>query len=78
MVVEDRFNEILASLERRYPGRIYLKVEEVARARGEAIGTVYNKISGHNKHTLGIRCVRIGNRPKFRIHDVARSLADIS
>jgi DNA-binding IclR family transcriptional regulator len=36
------YQEILESLERQYPGRIYLSVEQLANATGMAPGTVYN------------------------------------
>ena len=74
---KNRFQEILRTLEKAHPGQIYLSVEEVARARGEAKGTIYNKISRKSKCGIGIPVVRIGNRPKFRIHDVARALAEL-
>jgi hypothetical protein len=71
------YQEILESLERQYPGRIYLSVEQLANATGMAPGTVYNLTHRKAKKKLQIPVKRIGNRPKFRIHDVARFMAEL-
>ena len=70
-----KYNEILKTLERSFPGKIYLSISEFAQASGMAKGTVYNRIHSKSKDRLNIPVVKIGNRPKFRIHDTARFLA---
>ena len=72
---QKKYREILGSLERSFPGQIYLNTTEFARAAGIAKGTLYNRIHSKSKDRLNIPVVKIGNRPKFRIHDAARFLA---
>ena len=72
MTSDQRFQEILETLERQYPGQLLLSVAELSRASGRPKGTLYNRIS---QDTLEIPFRRIGGKPKFRIHDVARYLA---
>jgi predicted DNA-binding transcriptional regulator AlpA len=76
---QERYKETLSSLERYNHGRIYLSVKEFARASGLSAGTIYNQISLSARKGIAfpIPVVRLRNRPFFRIHDVARFLADL-
>jgi hypothetical protein len=77
MTSDTGYEEILASLERQYPGQINLSVRDFARAAGIAEGTVYNGICRKSKKRLPVRVTRVRNKPFFRVHDVARFLAEL-
>ena len=74
----DCYQEIIETLQAAYPGQIFLSVTDFSNASGLAAGTVYNRIGRKSEQRLDIPVIRIGNRPKFRIHDVARYLAEIA
>ena len=71
---KQKYKEILKSLERAYPGKINLSVGEFALAAGMAKGTVYNRISDKS---ISVPIIKIGNRPKVRVHDAARYLSNL-
>ncbi|MFC1532890.1 hypothetical protein ACFL7M_05955 [Thermodesulfobacteriota bacterium] len=77
MTADQRYKEILETLEKRYPGQIFISVSQLAKAADMAPGTVYNGISRRSKKRLNIPVSRIGNKPKFRVHDVARFMAGL-
>ena len=49
--MEERYIEILATLERAYPGQVFLKIKEFSKASNVACGTIYNELS-KAKHLL--------------------------
>ena len=70
------YTEILETLERQYPGQIYLSVSQFATAADLARGTIYNMISRESKNGCPFKFRRMGNKPKISIHDAARFLSN--
>lgn len=77
MTSEQRYSEILETLKQAYPGKINLNVREFSKAAGIAPGTVYNGICRKSTVPLPIQVTRVRNKPFFRVHDVARYLAEL-
>jgi predicted DNA-binding transcriptional regulator AlpA len=75
--MDKRYQEILETLERQYPGQIYLSVDQFATAAGMARGTVYNRISIKSKNSFPFKVKRFGKKPKIGIHDAARYFAKV-
>lgn len=72
-----RFEEILESLERMFPGKILLPIEDTARALGCSTQTIYNGTGRKARKRFPVKPVRTGKSLKFRIHDVARYIAEL-
>ena len=71
------YKQILNSLERAYPGKMLLAIGDTAKATGLSVKTIYNGTSKRTKKKFPIKPVRYGNKVQFRIHDVARYLAEL-
>ncbi len=74
---EQIYNQILDSLERAYPGKMLLPISDTAKATGLSVKTIYNGSSIRGMKKFPIKPVRYGNKVQFRIHDVARYLAEL-
>lgn len=72
--MNDRYQEVLATIERQYPGRIRLNVAQVAALTGIAKRTLYNRLS---LGTFPVRFSRGAGHPTALVHDVARFVAEL-
>jgi hypothetical protein len=73
---DPKYQEILLSLERSFPGKILLGVKDTGGVLDFAPRTIYNGISRGARKPFPIKPVRSGG-VKFRIHDIARYLAQL-
>ncbi len=77
--MEERYQEILATLERAYPGQVFLKIKEFSKASNMAPGTIYNELSKakHEGREPEFPLVRLRGKWLVRVHDAARYLAEL-
>ena len=75
MEKEEKYREVLSTIEQLHPGKLRLGVVEVSALTGDAPGTIYNRISKSAVNPYPIRFDRAGGRPRALIHDVALFLA---
>lgn len=76
--MENRFEEVLRTLERQFPGKILLHVEDTARALGCSTRTIYNGTGRRAQKKFPIKPVRTGRGLRFCIHDIARYVAGLT
>ena len=67
----DDYQTILASLERQYPGRMMVGVEEVATIFDCSVKTIYNGTHRKAKNKFPVQPVA---GKKFRLTDIARAI----
>jgi hypothetical protein len=77
--MDERYQEILATLERAFPGQVFLKVKEFSKVSSVACGTIYNELSKakHDGRVPMFPLVRLRGKWLVRVHDAARYLAGI-
>lgn len=68
------YETILALLERQYPGRMLIGVEELAKIFDCSPKTIYNGTSRKSSKRFPVQPARAPGK-KFRLVDVARALA---
>ena len=74
--MNDDFKAIMQSLERQFPGRLLVGVEEVAIVFNISKKTVYNMTSRKSKKRLAVQPVP-GPGKNFRLIDIAKAIVNL-
>lgn len=78
--MEERYQEILGTLERAFPGQVFLKIKEFSKASNVACGTIYNELSKakHEGRAPAFPLTRLRGKWLVRVHDAARYMAGLT